>query len=281
MLKNEGLQQQIRDYQKEIYQQEQAQQNHQQQIHNLNHYIQTQHQLLQDDSKVAELEKAVISLCNNQLAQKFENICSKDKQILQAVFGDGFLIQNQMRADLVRAREVAQFLLNDVAIQIFDFFEKLDRNTSARNAAATNPQVRLGNQLQNHESNQPQQSLYYEKVSNNDTTSLAPSLLDQQPVYSTQARKGRGGKPAPPESSAGEPMPKSTSQHRQSSNPSAPLLGFVNQLNQKKGKNMEADLNFNLFNDYEGEDSPDKLAHSTVEEPRGARSAAKRPNYGQ
>lgn len=45
---------------------------------------------------------------------------------------------------------------------------------------------------------------------------------------------------------------------------------------------MEADLNFNLFNDYEGDDSArDKFAHSTVEEPRAARSAAKRPNYGQ
>ena len=48
--------------------------------------------------------------------------------MLQAIFGDGFLIQNQMRADLVRAREVAQFLLNDVALEIFNFFEKLDRH---------------------------------------------------------------------------------------------------------------------------------------------------------
>lgn len=108
-----------------------------------------------------------------------------------------------------------------------------------------------------------------------------PTLLDQQPVYQTQARKGRGGKLIPPENSGGESVPKATSQHRQSSNPAAPLLGFVNQLNQKKGKNMEADLNFNLFNDHEGDDSPDKHAHSTVEEPRAARSAAKHPNYGQ
>lgn len=57
-----------------------------------------------------------------------------------------------MRADLVRAREVAQFLLNDVAIQIFDFFEKLDRNAAQKNAA--NQMFRLGNQ-QNQESNQP------------------------------------------------------------------------------------------------------------------------------
>jgi hypothetical protein len=108
--------------------------------------MKTQHQLLQDDGKVAELEKAVITLCNNQLAQKFENITSKDKQMLQAVFGDGFLIQNQMRADLVRAREVAQFLLNDVAIEIFDFFEKLDRTALQRGATQGNQAIRLGNQ---------------------------------------------------------------------------------------------------------------------------------------
>ena len=47
--------------------------------------------------------------------------------MLQAVFGDGFLIQNQMRTDLVKTREIAQFMLNDVAVQIFDFFEKFDK----------------------------------------------------------------------------------------------------------------------------------------------------------
>lgn len=66
--------------------------------------------------------------------------------MLQAVFGDGFLIQNQMRADLVRAREVAQFLLNDVTLEMFDFFEKLDRNVLQRGAMQMNQAIRLGNQ---------------------------------------------------------------------------------------------------------------------------------------
>ena len=66
--------------------------------------------------------------------------------MLQTVFGDGFLIQNQMRADLVRAREVAQFLLNDVTLEMFDFFEKLDRNVLQRGAMQMNQAIRLGNQ---------------------------------------------------------------------------------------------------------------------------------------
>ena len=66
--------------------------------------------------------------------------------MLQAVFGDGFLIQHQMRADLVRAREVAQFLLNDVTLEMFDFFEKLDRNVLQRGAMQMNQAIRLGNQ---------------------------------------------------------------------------------------------------------------------------------------
>jgi hypothetical protein len=73
-------------------------------------------------------------------------------------------------------------------------------------------------------------------------------------------------------------MAKSASQNRQSS---TPALGFVNQLQQKKGKNMEADLNFNLFNDYEAEDSPQRAADATADEPRGAYSAAKRAGPGQ
>ena len=89
-----------------------------------------------------------------------------------------------MRADLVRAREVAQFLLNDVVIQIFDFLEKLDRSALQKNALAANQPVKLGNQ-QNQDQGLPQQSLYYEKASNNDTSALAPSLMEQQQVYQT------------------------------------------------------------------------------------------------
>ena len=77
----------------------------------------------------------------------------------------------------MRAREVAQFLLNDVVIQIFDFLEKLDRSTLQKNASAANQLVKLGNQ-QSQDQSLPQQSLYYEKASNNDTASLAPSLMD-------------------------------------------------------------------------------------------------------
>lgn len=104
--------------------------------------------------------------------------------------------------------------------------------------------------------------------------------MEQHQVYQTQAVKGRTGKLASPENTS-EQMPQSTAQQRQGSHASGPILGFVNQLNQKKGKNMEADLNFNLFNDPEA-DSPNKPANSTVEEPRAARSAAKRnSNHGQ
>ena len=68
-------------------------------------------------------------------------------------------------------------------------------------------------------------------------------------------------------------MTKSASQNRQSG---TPALGFVSQLQQKKGKNMEADLNFNLFNDNDAEDSPRRLADAIVDEPKDAYSAAKR-----
>lgn len=44
---------------------------------------------------------------------------------------------------------------------------------------------------------------------------------------------------------------------------------------------MEADLNFNLFNDYEADDSPHRPVDATLEEPRGAYSAAKRGGAGQ
>jgi hypothetical protein len=44
---------------------------------------------------------------------------------------------------------------------------------------------------------------------------------------------------------------------------------------------MEADLNFNLFNDYEADDSPHRAADAAVDEPRGAYSAAKRAGPGQ
>lgn len=107
--------------------------------------MQTQHKLLQEDERVADLEKAVITLCNNKLAQKFENITSQDKQMLQAVFGDGFLIQNQMRTDLVKTREIAQFMLNDVAVQIFDFFEKFDKPILQKNAQMANQAVKISN----------------------------------------------------------------------------------------------------------------------------------------
>ena len=196
------------------------------------------------------------------------------------MFGDGFLIQNQMRADLVRAREVAKFLLNDVALKILDFFEKLDKHALSKNPMNPNQQVRLGNQQHNHQ-NQPQLSLYYEKTSNNDATSLAPSLVDQQQAYQSQARKARANKVKSSENIGYDQMPQSASQHRENIKQSGPILGFVNQLNQKKGKNMEADLNFNLFNDYEGEESPQKEANATLDEPRAAHSATKHLGHYQ
>ena len=50
-----------------------------------------------------------------------------------------------MRVDLVRAREVAQFLLNDVGIEIFDFLEKLDRTALQRGAVQGKEVIRLRN----------------------------------------------------------------------------------------------------------------------------------------
>jgi len=143
-----------------------------------------------------------------------------------------------------------------------------------------NQQVRLGNQQHNHQ-NQQQLSLYYEKTSNNDAASLAPSLMDQQQVYQSQARKAHANKVKSSENIGYDQMPQSASQHRENIKQSGPILGFVNQLNQKKGKNMEADLNFNLFNDYEGEESPHKDANATLDEPRAAHSAAKHLGHYQ
>ena len=43
---------------------------------------------------------------------------------------------------------------------------------------------------------------------------------------------------------------------------------------------MEADLNFNLFNDPEANDSPRHQTDTIVDEPRDAYSAAKRAGSG-
>ena len=171
-------------------------------------------------------------------------------------------------------------MLNDVALKILDFFEKLDKHALSKNPMNPNQQVRLGNQQHNHQ-NQQQLSLYYEKTSNNDAASLAPSLMDQQQVYQSQARKAHANKVKSSENIGYDQMPQSASQHRENIKQSGPILGFVNQLNQKKGKNMEADLNFNLFNDYEGEESPQKEANATLDEPRAAHSAAKHLGHYQ
>lgn len=44
---------------------------------------------------------------------------------------------------------------------------------------------------------------------------------------------------------------------------------------------MEADLNFNLFNDPEADDSPQRAVGAPMDEPRGAYSAAKHAGPGQ
>lgn len=62
---------------------------------------------MRDDGKMADLEHAVVQLCTYQMSGDKE-LSAKDKKTLQAVFGDGFVVQDELRKKYQRMKHISQ-----------------------------------------------------------------------------------------------------------------------------------------------------------------------------
>lgn len=83
---------------------------------------------MRDNQKVAELEDAIIQLYSAQITTQTADMALKDKKLLQAVFGDGFLIQNHMRTQLVSLTKIVKYLLLDIIVKMFVFHQGQQRS---------------------------------------------------------------------------------------------------------------------------------------------------------
>jgi hypothetical protein len=54
--------------------------------------------------------------------------------MLRIVFGDGFLIKNTIRDSLVKCKQLACFLLNEIIIKMLDYFENQNKKIQMLNA---------------------------------------------------------------------------------------------------------------------------------------------------
>ena len=93
--------------------------------------------LLASDSRVKELQDAVLKLSQSFLFQRTEDITANERKLLQAFFGEHVLYSSQVRMKMVGYRQLISFFLQDVVLSLFKLQEQLALKMAKRRPLQT------------------------------------------------------------------------------------------------------------------------------------------------